>query len=673
MADQKISALTTLPQASWATNDLLAIVDTSATETKKTTINDLNTQISAVAVAQTITNGITASAPSQDAVYDALGTKLQSDFTTLTSLAYNAWQSGDIFPIYDISAGFVKQTLVSDLSSFIQLEGSAIFIPFTLVKTLNPNNLGLAETQIAQTYNIEPLQNSPNDSETFHNYIVNLDPTSTGFTFGTNGDAVSWYGLQTSHQGTGDIGNVRYFQTITNIGNGTDPISMNGIAHFQIQGHIDDNVTVTGQISVMGSQLNIDVGAVLNNQFLGFYDQNNILTAIAGYRPFTSSSNIAEIKNNSNIVYFGANGTVTKLTGNAGAFGFSFTPTIGAGGIGTGSVQGIYLNPNISNNVNYNGIYSSTSGVTGGTKYAGYFDGDVWIVGDSTVQGDLNVSGNIAGGNGINVNKAFNIVDGGGNPNSANLIVTGLNAGAGVTIANIDTFGLNTAMLINVGAGSTLTSGPFKAGLTAIGFPAVINLGAGTSVDYVSGATFALAAGTNGVGATVGQSSIGRFIAVPGANLTTTRLYGMHADLPFGSVGATQWGIYADEMWQENYLGGKLRVGGTAISDDTTASGNNFQVGGNAFIDGNAKISGGLVIKDGANKTAGKATLVAGTVTVSNTLITANSLIFLTPQETGNLIGTPRISARSVGTSFTITSTSLTDTAEIAWLIVEPY
>jgi hypothetical protein len=68
----------------------------------------------------------------------------------------------------------------------------------------------------------------------------------------------------------------------------------------------------------------------------------------------------------------------------------------------------------------------------------------------------------------------------------------------------------------------------------------------------------------------------------------------------------------------------------------------------------------------------GTAVLVGGTVTVNNTLVTANSRIFLTTQVTGGTVGSPYISARTASTSFTITSTSGTDTSTVAWMIVEP-
>lgn len=81
---------------------------------------------------------------------------------------------------------------------------------------------------------------------------------------------------------------------------------------------------------------------------------------------------------------------------------------------------------------------------------------------------------------------------------------------------------------------------------------------------------------------------------------------------------------------------------------------------------------GGLRIAEGANATMGASTLVAGTVTVNNTLITANTRIFLTGQNSSGTHGELTVSARVAGTSFTITSSSATDTRSVAWLLIEP-
>lgn len=66
---------------------------------------------------------------------------------------------------------------------------------------------------------------------------------------------------------------------------------------------------------------------------------------------------------------------------------------------------------------------------------------------------------------------------------------------------------------------------------------------------------------------------------------------------------------------------------------------------------------------------AGSATLSSGSATVNTTLVTANSRIFLTPE--GTSAGAVRISSRSAGASFTITSTDGSSADTVHWALVE--
>lgn len=68
----------------------------------------------------------------------------------------------------------------------------------------------------------------------------------------------------------------------------------------------------------------------------------------------------------------------------------------------------------------------------------------------------------------------------------------------------------------------------------------------------------------------------------------------------------------------------------------------------------------------------GTVTLVAGTKTVSLSAITANSRIYLTSQVDGGTPGSLRVSSRTPGVGFTITSSSATDTSTVAYQVIEP-
>jgi hypothetical protein len=80
----------------------------------------------------------------------------------------------------------------------------------------------------------------------------------------------------------------------------------------------------------------------------------------------------------------------------------------------------------------------------------------------------------------------------------------------------------------------------------------------------------------------------------------------------------------------------------------------------------------GLQVKEGSNAKMGVSTLAAGTVTVNTTAVTATSRIFLSHQTAGGTVGHVAVTARTAGTSFTVTSSSGSDTSQVAWLIVEP-
>jgi hypothetical protein len=80
----------------------------------------------------------------------------------------------------------------------------------------------------------------------------------------------------------------------------------------------------------------------------------------------------------------------------------------------------------------------------------------------------------------------------------------------------------------------------------------------------------------------------------------------------------------------------------------------------------------GLRVKEGTNAKMGTAVLVGGSKVVSTTAVTSTSRIYITSNVDGGTPGWLRVSARTAGTSFTITSSSGSDTSTVAWLLVEP-
>lgn len=81
--------------------------------------------------------------------------------------------------------------------------------------------------------------------------------------------------------------------------------------------------------------------------------------------------------------------------------------------------------------------------------------------------------------------------------------------------------------------------------------------------------------------------------------------------------------------------------------------------------------AGGLRIKEATNGRAGTATLSAGTITVANTSVTANTRVCYWRQTSGGTLGELSVTL-SAGVSFTISSTSATETSTIYWELREP-
>lgn len=124
------------------------------------------------------------------------------------------------------------------------------------------------------------------------------------------------------------------------------------------------------------------------------------------------------------------------------------------------------------------------------------------------------------------------------------------------------------------------------------------------------------------------------------------------------SVGGSQSNTHYAALFRS----GRVGIGTATPSDPLTVNGNVSLI----------TAGSGLEVAEGSNATMGIATLSAGAVTVNTTKVTANSRIFLTGNVDGGTPGWVRVSARSAGTSFTITSSSGTDTSQVAWIIIEP-
>lgn len=517
-----------------------------------------------------------------------------------------------------------------------------------------PNNAGGDQLNII-TLDFDPLQNSPNDSWNLNNIQVNFDINSSGFSQGTNGQAITINALGVTHNGTGNIGNVTMTSSYANLGNGTDPITIGGVQISTAFPNISAGVTVTGQVQGYGFQPAANAATTLQNEWIAFYDFSNIACAIPGYQSFAAGPNIAEIKNNTNYNGLTLNGNFPLLTGNASYFGVAMSPIITAIPA-SGSFQGININPTVTTNNNYavglninmnnvtnfagthatlvvqditytinavgtggNSItveYTNTvlagnevatlvggqhivvqieSGVSTATQVhaallanvtlvsnasfpitgvasnpqvtyaqtnlAGGIDAGrklaIDVTGDVAIQGSLSFTGALALGQ-LNSFAPYTVTSGLGVA-SIDTLITAPSIPASATITGTDLLAINTAMLLSIGNNASVTSSFL--GYAALGLPAVLAMGTGSTIDRVEGAVFAISLDASATGGTAGEVDLCRALAIPNGATTVIKLIAYEFDLPFGDPGTTTWGVYMKPSTAHNYMAGDLKVG----------------------------------------------------------------------------------------------------------------
>lgn len=136
-----------------------------------------------------------------------------------------------------------------------------------------------------------------------------------------------------------------------------------------------------------------------------------------------------------------------------------------------------------------------------------------------------------------------------------------------------------------------------------------------------------------------------------------------------------QWDL---DVQQDATFQDSVSVGDdVAVTDDVTV-GDDLTVTDQVLAAGDISttVAGkGFKVKEGANAKMGvSAAMTAGEIVISTTAVGANSRIFLTVQALGTVTAPKAVAvtARTPGTSFTITSSDNTDTSTVAWLIVDP-
>lgn len=430
--------------------------------------------------------------------------------------------------------------------------------------TIQPDNVGGGNTLNNAGLNFDPLQNSPDDNWNLNNIFANFDVNSSGFSQGTSGQALTLNNLNVGHLGTGDIGSVAMTQNYFNLGNGTDPISVRGVAYSYGFGDINSGVTMTGAVQGYGFQPNVHTGAILdsNNDIRAFYDNTNIsVEASGGYSSFTSSPVVESIADGKNFNGYGLSPNITTFTGSAGFTGFGVFPNIGT--MTTGGFQGVQISPNISSagsgfhvglNINMNdvtgftgqrphAINTNSGRVHFNTPSSGQ-DGGFQV--ETSLESDDAVFGGVYGLNSLG--GALHIVS--GSPINDGSFGIGNNLGIGVLAEDDigpDSSGFGLGFVMN----GFLTQVAVKTGKTV---DSLTFMGAGASAPPDSdGGTFDKVAMFRAIGVVPG-----------GGSLLINEIYGFKVDNLLSSLSpAKSWGIYVDDSVADNYLAKSLAIGTT--------------------------------------------------------------------------------------------------------------
>lgn len=215
--------------------------------------------------------------------------------------------------------------------------------------------------------------------------------------------------------------------------------------------------------------------------------------------------------------------------------------------------------------VTISGVGSNTQTATSATNFAGGEDAGVkecYIKGNLRIDGGLSFTGGLSVG-ALNAFGVLPMVDGTGTPVSIHSLVTNPTVAANDTVTLADTLGVNTAMLLSIGDNATVTTGFL--GLQALGLPAVVTMGTGSTLDLVGGAVFALSLDGAAGGGTIDTLNLCSALAIPNGVTTVNEARGYFFDMPFGDVGTDIWGLYSKPAAAHNYIAGDLVVGPTDL------------------------------------------------------------------------------------------------------------
>lgn len=263
---------------------------------------------------------------------------------------------------------------------------------------------------------------------------------------------------------------------------------------------------------------------------------------------------------------------------------------------------------------------------------------------------------------------------------NAQCVAIGYNAQAGgatsVVIGNGASSTVASVVVVGQGASAT-TAGAIAVGklasaslgnAVAIGNAAAVT-GNSTGIGFNAAASVSSTVIGSSASANNAGIAIGTGVAVTGANaigLGASASFGSSVALGAATTAVNQIAVGARQIEGASLAGipGAPTASGFRVFSVNDANGKavlyaKFSSGANMVLAAEAGTTGAVAV--------GTATLSAGSVTVSNANVTANSIIRVWNKTIGGTPGAYSISAKTAGTSFTIASSSGSDTSVVQW------
>jgi len=440
------------------------------------------------------------------------------------------------------------------------------YFGFSYNSNYQPNNLGSYESIQNYYIGVDPLQASPDDVVTLFNVDVQIDPNSTGFALGTNGQAANAINLNVNHQGKSNTGQLALSNSSFNLGSGSDAIDIKGLLGYSMFGSVNNQVNFSGGITGFVVSMNLSNGVTFSSSgtYCNIFGDNlqASSTTFYGYASFSASPQLGAIGTNNGASFFNANPQIGSLQGNASA------TMVYAGGVITGSLgdatgggyQGVQVNPQLAViDVNSRGISVGGTATTGTHEWIGleiFTDGMVTTGNKRGLRINttdaLNSLAIEANGH-CNLSSNFNLVSGQGQQ-YGHVIGGSINMPNGTAITGTDTLANNMAFSVNTGDSGSSWTAASLVGLTTLGFVGQIQ-GAGTVNGPITFCLNGFADGHTGHIDRVNNFFAAGIPTGAGGTMDDHVLY--YGDMPAGAIATNEWGMRIDDSADvgiQNYL-----------------------------------------------------------------------------------------------------------------------